>query len=190
VRVLAGIFTLATVLGIGLRADAKVFHSRESALELAFPEADRVAPWDLFLSENDVAELEAAARVKVASRLVTCYRGYRGEELLGYAFFDTHNVRTLPETFLLVLEPNGAVKATHILAFHEPLQYLPPKPWLEQFDGRVLDDDLWLKRGVAAIAGSTLSAQVLTAGVRRLLAVSRIKIAREARESPAPVETK
>jgi hypothetical protein len=174
-RPFLGALALASLL-LARPAGSEIFHSRESALELAFPGKDRVEARDLFLSESDVREIEGRARVNVDSRLVTVYVGYRGEELLGYAYFDTHTVRTLPETLLLDLHPDGSVDAVHILAFHEPAQYLTAPPWLEQFENRVLDDELWLDRGVAALAGSTLSARSVTAAVRRLLAVHEVKI--------------
>ena len=164
-------------------ASAEIFHSKESALRLAFPDADEVVARDLILTRAQTRRIEELAGSALPSRLVTVYEGRLGGELQGYAFFDTHTVRTLPETFLLVLDPAGEVVGTHILAFHEPREYLPPPRWLEQFGGRELDDELWLDRGVAAIAGSTMSAQAVTAGVRRLLAVHRVML--EAPEEPS-----
>ena len=66
------------------------------------------------------------------------YRGYRGSELLGYAFIDVHNVRTHPEAFLVVLSPEGAVESLRVLAFHEPLEYMPTDRWYEQFQEKSL----------------------------------------------------
>ena len=161
------------------RASAAVFHSKESALRLAFPDADSVTVRDLFLSDEEAGQVERAARSPVESRLVSVYVGHRDSRVTGYAFFDTHRVRTLPETFLLVLGPAGRVRGTHLLAFHEPPEYQPPARWLERFAGRVLDDDLALGRDVDGITGSTLTAHALTAAVRRLLAVHRVKLAPE-----------
>ena len=154
-----------------------VFHSRESALRLAFPDADRIEAVDLFLSEAEAAAVERTGRVPVESRLVTLYVGHRGEEVCGYAFLDTHPVRTLPETLLLVLDPQGRVSGTHLLAFHEPPEYAPPERWLARFLGRDLDADLWTRRDVDALSGATLTAGAVTATVRRLLAVWRVELA-------------
>jgi hypothetical protein len=168
------------------RASAEIFHSRESALALAFPGADSVVARDLLLSEKEAEGVRQVARVDLESRFATVYVGYRDGLLLGYAFLDTHDVRTLPETLLVVLHPQGTVKAVHVLAFHEPSEYLPSPRWLGQFDGRALSDELWLGRGVAGIAGSTLSVSAATAAVRRLLAIHRIKIASSGEPSVIP----
>ena len=150
---------------------AEVFHSRESALRLAFPDADVVDKRELFLSSDDVAAAERIARVKLQSRLVTVYVGRRGERVLGYAFIETHKVRSLPETILVVIDPDGRTHALHMLAFHEPPEYAPSDRWLKQFQGRPLDDDLSLRGDIDAITGATLTANAITASVRRLLAV-------------------
>ncbi|MBI2896873.1 MAG: FMN-binding protein [Deltaproteobacteria bacterium] len=158
---------------------AEVFHSKESALRLAFPAAGRVETRTLFLTEAQRSAVEERAGSSLESRMVTCYvgKGHSGE-VLGYAFLDTHVVRTLPETFMVVLDPAGAVRAVHILAFHEPTDYLPPPRWLRQFGGRRLGRSLALNQDIVGIAGSSLSSQAVTGGVRRILALYEVMIRR------------
>jgi hypothetical protein len=103
--------------------------------------------------------------------MVTCYVGERGGAVQGYAFFETQVVRTLPATFMVVLDPGGRVRTVQILAFHEPSDYQPPDRWLRQFRGRALGRGLAVGQDIVGIAGSTLSSQAVTAGVRRILAV-------------------
>jgi hypothetical protein len=165
------------VLAIGLLialagpATATVHYSRDEALKLAFPDAERVAPKDFFLTAAQRAAIEAQAKSQLDSDLLTIYVGYRGDAPSGYAVFDTHVVRTLPETFLIVLSPNGAVTATHLLAFYEPPEYAPPERWLAQFHDATLSDDLRVGRGIVGITGSTLTSEAVTGGVRRALAI-------------------
>ena len=172
----ASALTLLALPALPLPADGAVFHSRESALRVAFPGADRITPKDLILSPEDAERIRELAGVRPESRLVTAYTGYSGQELLGWAFIDTHNVRTLPETILLVVGVDGRVTGTHLLAFHEPSEYQPPEGWLGRFTGTALDRE----RGVGtvdSISGSTLSAQAVTSTVRRLLAVWQVRLA-------------
>ena len=165
-----------------------MFHSRESALRLAFPDADAVDKRELFLTSEAMVAAEQAARAKLQSRLVTVYVGRKGGEVLGYAFIETHKVRSLPETVLLVIEPDGRTRGLHMLAFHEPPEYAPSPRWLEQFEGRRLDDELSLRGDIDAITGDTLTANALTASVRRLLAVFDTAIGSETvGSSSAPI---
>jgi len=170
-------FALAVLLGsLYLASDvgATVFYSRDEALHLAFPEADRTEARDFFLTPEQRQSIQKMARSELDSDLVTVYFGYAGERVLGYAIFDTHVVRTLPETFLTVLSPSGAVTATYVVAFHEPLEYLPSERWLKQVDGKSAGDDLQVGQGIAAITGSTLSSNAVMGGVRRALAIHAV----------------
>jgi hypothetical protein len=160
-------------------ADARVFYSREEALALAFPDADRIDSRTLVLDDAQAARVESLARSELESRIVRIYTGFRGEALLGYAFIDVHNVRTLPEAFLVVLDPEGAVRALRLLAFHEPEEYMPSERWYAQFVSKSLADPLRLGGDVHGIVGATLSAQATTQGVRRALAFYEVLIAKD-----------
>lgn len=157
-------------------AGAKVYLSRAEALETAFPEADRVETENVVLDQAQADAIQALAKAPLDSKLVTVYRGMRGDECVGYAFIDIHTVRTLPEAFLVVLTPEGEVRTLRVLAFYEPPEYLPPSRWLEQFDRRGLDAELRVGGGIHGIAGSTLSARAVTGGVRRSLALFEVLV--------------
>ena len=168
---------LALALGLAAAgADAKVFYSRSEALALAFPDADRVEDESILLGDEQAAAVEKLARAPLESRLVKIYRGYRDDELLGYAFIDVHNVRTLPEAFLVVLSPEGQVEMLRMLAFHEPLEYMPPGRWYRQFEHKQLAAPLRLGGDVHGIVGATLSARATTRGVRRALALYEVVV--------------
>jgi hypothetical protein len=169
-------------------ARAEVFHSKESALRLAFPGADTVDKREIFLSGEQVEEVERLARVQVPSRLVTIYVGLENESPLGYAFIETHQVRTLPETILIVIDPGGRVRDIYMLAFHEPPEYGPSERWLGQFQGRPLTDDLSLRGDLAGIAGATLTATAITAAVRKTLATFRVAVVSTKVDPGAPEE--
>lgn len=170
-----GVSTLFFVLGV---AQAKVFFSKKGALEAVFPEADAVDQANLFLSEGDVQAIAAAAGTPWKSRLTSVYVGKKGGEAIGYAFIDTHKVRSLDETLMVVLGPDGAVRKVVVLAFHEPMEYLAHARWLAQFAGRQLDGSLSMRAGgVDGISGATLTARAVTASVRRVLALHQRKVA-------------
>ena len=166
--------TILALAGIAVAvsvASAEVYHSRESALKLAFGDEVVVESHELFLSKAEQAEASRLAGSEIASRLVRRYEGRRGDEVTGYAYFETHQVRSLPETLMIVVSPQSTVTAVHVLAFHEPEVYLPHQRFLRQFDGSKLGSELSLRSGIQGIAGSTFTANAVTAAVRRVLAV-------------------
>jgi hypothetical protein len=156
--------------------NAEVYHSRESALQMAFPEADSLSSKSLLLDDTQAIAIEELARTPLSSRLVNVHIGMRDGVVTGYAFIETHNVRSLPETLMVVIGCDGRNRGVHLLAFHEPKEYLPSRRWLGQFVDRELDSQLALNRGVAGVAGSTFTARAITAAVRRLMATHQVVI--------------
>ena len=155
---------------------AKVFFSQQEALELTFPDADRIESDTRVLSAEQVAAVEKQARSKLDTRIAKFYVGWKDDAVVGYAFIDVHTVRTLPEAFLVALDPDGSVTSMRVLAFHEPLDYLPTQRWYDQFQQRSLRDPLRLGRDIHGITGATLSARAVTDSVRRVLALYRIVV--------------
>ena len=87
---------------------------------------------------------------------------------------------------MIVVRPGGAIERIERIAFAEPKQYAPRESWYRQFDGRVLDQDLRLKRGIRGITGATLSARATAAFARRVLAVHGVVAARPSPDAPDP----
>ena len=154
----------------GAAADAKVFYSRQEALELAFPDADRVEKRTFILTPEQTRRIEERSRSRLETKLVTLYTAWKDGRIQGYAHIDVHTVRTKPEGFLVVLDAAGEVRSLRVLAFYEPLDYLPAERWYGQFEGKSLQQPLRLGRDIHGVAGATLSARAATRGVRRALA--------------------
>lgn len=157
-------------------AESQVYLTKEAALKLYFS-SSKIERRTVFLSEAQVSVIQNSAKAKVTSRVITYYVGMNNNRPDGYAFFETHIVRTMPATFMIVINPDSTVRAVELLAFYEPEDYRPPKRWLELFDGKSLKSDLWLKRGIQNIVGATLSAQSISDGVRRTLALYETAVA-------------
>ena len=157
-------------------AMGKVYITKDDALKKAFPEASEIERLNLFLTDSDMNRIQDISGGKVESKLLTYYKARGKEGILGYAILGSHIVRTKPEVYMVVINPDGSIRYVEILAFYEPEEYLPPKRWYGQFAGKVLDDNLWHKRGISAMTGATLSANGITQEVRKALAVFQIMI--------------
>ena len=160
----------------GTAANAKVFYSKEEALEMAFPNAERVEARNFFLTQEQVEQVQTIAKARIDSKLATIHVGHTAEAILGYAFIETHIVRTFPETFLIVLSAEGTLQKLLILAFYEPPEYQPTERWLKQFDQKTLSPSLRLRQELHGIMGSTLTAQAITSGVRKVMALFQVLI--------------
>jgi electron transport complex protein RnfG len=152
---------------------AKVFLTQEEALKLAFAGAT-VERRSVFLTEAEVSEAARLSGGPRPSALVAAYVATKDGRLAGTAYFDTHVVRTLAETLMVVVSPAGTIARIEILSFSEPEEYLPREHWYAQFPGKALDDELSVKRGIRAVSGATLTARATTEAARRVLALHQV----------------
>lgn len=149
-------------------AEARVLVSQKDALRIAF---GSVAPVrrTAFLTDAQAAAAEKAARSKLESKVWTYY--VAGSTT---AYFESHPVRTMNETIMVVIGADGRIRFVEVLSFAEPDDFLASKRWLAQFQAKPLDEDLAPRRGLRNIAGATLTAEAVSRGVRRALAVHQV----------------
>lgn len=169
----AGLLAVLVALSPVSPVEAEVFHAKDEALVLAFPDTTTtVESKTVFLTEAQVDTVRTRAGVELDSRLFTYYVGRHAGAVVGYAVIDTHIVRSLPETFLVVLTPDGTVSQLVLLAFYEPREYMPSTRWLAQFRERDLDSAGWrLGRDIHGISGATLTARAVPQALRKILAL-------------------
>lgn len=168
----------ATLCGVSVPASAKVFLSVDEALSVAFPDCE-VERQTVFLTPEQRVAAQKLAGSEIVSGLVHPYVATCGGQRSGTAYFDTHRVRTLPETIMVVVAPEGTVVRVEVLSFREPEDYIPRRNWYGQFDDRRLDRDLSLKRSIQGVTGATLTARATTVAVRRVLALHQVIVGSE-----------
>ena len=152
---------------------ATVYYSKEEAFELAFGAGAEIESLPLFLTDGQTEQIEKIAQAKLDSKLFTFIVGKRAGQILGYAAIESHNVRTQPETVMILLSPTGQLQRVEMLAFHEPPEYQPPTRWFERLYGKSIGD-LRMNQGVDGIAGATLSSQASLSGIRKVMAIYQI----------------
>lgn len=170
---LPAVIAFAVMLWTVAPAGATVFLTTAEALALAFPGC-AVERGTRFLTAAEQAEISRLAGKPIESRLAHPYRANCNGAPGGTAYFDTHRVRTQPETLMIVVTPVGSVGRIEVLSFQEPREYKAPEPYLAQFAGKGLADPLAIKRDLRGLTGATLTARATTEAVRRVLALHAV----------------
>ena len=98
---------------------ASVLLSVDEALQIAFPDCE-VERESVFLTEAEMSAASELAGHPRSRALVVRYVARRGGERFGTAYFDTHLVRTLDETIMVVVQPNGSIGRIEVISFAEP----------------------------------------------------------------------
>lgn len=148
----------------------KTFMTRDEALALAFPKCE-VERSTAFLTETSQKAIAKLSKEEFKASMVYPYRATKDGKWVGTAYFDTHRVRTLRETVMIVVKPNATIERIELLSFAEPQDYIPRSAWYAQFVDKKLDDQLYLKRKIRGVTGATLTTQATTKCARRVLAL-------------------
>ncbi|MBZ0154630.1 MAG: FMN-binding protein [Alphaproteobacteria bacterium] len=158
----------------GTKAHAVILKKPEDALKGVFRNA-AIEVKNIILRPEQVAEIEKISGMRQNERLVSFYEAKRDNKIVGYAFIESHIVRTKPETLLYSLHPDGSIDRIEVLSFNEPMEYLPQDRWLGLFKDKSIDrDPIRLRRDISGITGATLTAKAITDGSRRVLAIWKV----------------
>ncbi len=166
------LFLMMVVVAGSLRATT--FMTQKEALASAFPKGTELRRETIFLSPEQKAEAERLGGVRFEDELIIRYAALRNGSVVGWAYFDAHRVRTLPETLMILVTPDARIERIEILSFSEPVDYLPKERWLDQLDGHKLDDELSLHRAIRPITGASLSGRAIVQASRKVLAIHRV----------------
>lgn len=151
----------------------KVFLTADEALALAFPKCE-VKRETVYLTDAQKQRVGQLAGSELDGSIARPWTARRDGRVIGTAYLDTHKVRTLRETLFVVVDPEGRVVRTEVLAFAEPQEYLPRASWYEKFQGRALDEELRVKRAIRPVTGASLTVSATTDAVRRVLALHKV----------------
>ena len=159
----------AVLAVVALAAQARVLMTQEQALASAFPPGTAVKRETFFLKPEQLEAARKESGVDFHDQLIIRYAS-----AAGYAYFDSHRVRTLPETVMVVVTPEGKIAKVEILSFDEPTDYFPKRRWLDQLLGRKLDNDLALNGAIRPISGASLTGRAIVNATRKVLALHHV----------------
>lgn len=171
-------FLLITLAGSGLPGTgwAQNEDPRTAIVAAAYPEADSIWSRTGFLTEAELAQARslAGADVPIESALVTWFEVWEPAGDTVRVFFDSHRIRTHPQTLLIGVSGGGTVSRLQVMRFDEPPDYRAPEAWSAQLLGRGLDERLRLGAGIRGITGASLTARATVRAVRRVLALDAV----------------
>lgn len=153
---------------------AEVFYAQDEAIQLAFPQAESVEKKTFVLTDAQKVLAEHKAHASIASHLVTFYLGKKEGQPLGYALIDSRPVRSQNITYLVLINTQARIEKVVVLAFNEPPEYIVSPEWNKQFVDKERTSVLMPGQDIQGIAGSTLSVNAMSEGVRKALALHEI----------------
>ena len=129
---------------------------------------------NIILNDTQVAELSKLSMQKINTKLHRIYLAKNGEKTVGYGVLMNQKVRTKSAIALYLITLDNKIKSIEVVAFNEPLEYLPSATWLNVFDNKSIANTLKLNQDIPTTTGATLSARAITDGAREALALLEI----------------
>lgn len=166
---------LPAVLVASTSGYAAVYLTVEQAQRAIFPEA-RFSPANVKLTAEQRRAIEKASGVRVRSPDVRVWR------VTGRGWFIVDEVIGKHDyiTYAAGLNADGSVQGIEILEYRETYGgEIRDERWRRQFAGKTIRDPLKLGGDIGNISGATLSCRHVTDGVKRLLALHEIVLAKQ-----------
>lgn len=158
-----------------LSLHAKLIISPFDAMKLHFGDDSKIEKKSLLLTSDDAKAVTKLAKVKLDTKIYKTFRAFKDDKLLGYGILVLHKVRSKDTAVLSIISPDGTLKTIEIVAFNEPMEYIPSKNWIEVLENKMLSDSLALGKDIPSITAATMSARAATNAARIALSIYAVK---------------
>jgi len=158
------------LLLLGVTLQAQILLSPIESMKESFGADSQVSKKNILLSNAKAQKIQKAAQLKLDTKIYRVYSAKKDEKTLGYGILINRKVRSKNAVILYIIK-NATLVSMNIIAFNEPLEYVPSKTWKEQFTNTPTSKYLQLNRDIPTITGATLSARSITEGSRLAFAL-------------------
>ena len=125
---------------------------------------------NILLSNAKYTNIQKNAKTKLTTKIYRIFTAKKENKILGYGILINRKVRSKNAVVLYFIH-NATLQDIEIIAFNEPMEYLPTKRWNGQFTHINTDTLLQLNRDIPSISGATMSARSVVEGSRIAFAV-------------------
>lgn len=144
---------------------AQVLISPIDAMKESFSPEATISKKNILLSGSEYKQVQQSAKIKLNTKIYRIFSAKVEDTILGYGVLVNKKVRSKNAVVLYIIE-GDKLSSIEVIAFNEPLEYVPSKTWKEQFNNIPVSKNLQLNRDIPTITGATLSARSITEGSR------------------------
>ena len=156
---------------LALPLSAKVLISPIDAMKSSYGDKATITKKNILLSKSKAKLIEQNAQEKLSSKIFRIFKATQENQLLGYGVLVNKKVRSKNAVILYFISKDSILKSIEIIAFNEPLEYIPSQNWNSQFQNISTDTMMKSSRDIPTITGATLSARTITNGSRIAFAI-------------------
>ena len=151
---------------LALSLSAKMIISPIDAMQYNYGQDCKIVKKNILLKSSQAKVIQSNAKVKITSKIFRIFTATKEGELLGYGILVNRKVRSKNAVVLYMISKDSILKSIEVIAFNEPMEYIPSDKWSSQFENKQTSKNLKLGSDIATITGATLSARSITDGSR------------------------
>ena len=156
----------------------EVYLTKKQALKRAFADADEIIKERFWLDNGERKKISELTGYKIKDKLLVFYVGKKGGKATAYMIIDHYIGKTLPISFMVVLNTDGTVRDVAIMVYREPQgMEVRFRFFLKQFFGKNAFSSF---NDINSITGATISAQSIKKGVKKAAAAFYVLILKRA----------
>lgn len=129
-----------------------------------------VSKKNILLTGTKFKNIQKNAKTKLTTKIYRIFTASKDGDILGYGILVNRKVRSKNAVVLYFIK-DAILLDIEIIAFNEPLEYVPTKKWNSQFRNIKTDKMLQLNRDIPSVSGATMSARSVTDGSRIAFAI-------------------
>ncbi|MFT7004750.1 MAG: hypothetical protein ACJAWW_002115 [Sulfurimonas sp.] len=154
------IFYLLLILALPL--SAKILISPIDAMKQSYGIDANVVKKNILLNKRQATIIQKNAKTKLSSKIFRIFKATKNDKILGYGILINKKIRSKNAVALYLISKDSTLLGIEIIAFNEPMEYIPSKKWMSQFENVSTDKHFRVGRNIPTITGATLSARSLT----------------------------
>jgi len=150
---------------------AQVLISPVDAMKQTYGDKSTIVKKNILLTKAQAQAVQTEAKVKLDTKIFRTFKATKGTKLLGFGILINKKIRSKNGVVLYFISSDSLLLAIEVIAFNEPLEYLPSKQWNAQFQEIPTTKMLRVSKEIPTITGATLSARALVDGSRLAFAI-------------------
>lgn len=135
-------------------------------MKASYGEKSEISKKNILLRFEQAEKISKSAQAKLESKIFRVFKATKDNKLLGYGILVSRVMRTKNAVVLYVISKDSILTSMEIIAFNEPVEYIPSKTWMKQFENISTDKRLVISKDIPTITGATLSARSIVDGSR------------------------
>ena len=158
------------ILIFSLPLSAKMLMSPIDAMKQSFGEKSEISKKNILVSKSQIKTIEQNAKAKTTTKIFRVFKAKIDDEILGYGIILKRKIRSKNAVILYIISKDEILKSINIIAFNEPIEYIPQKTWIKQFEKIPTNKMLRVSKDIPTITGATMSARSIVDASRIVFA--------------------